>query len=232
MNIKAFQINIRRSIRQRLICARTYFPYHGVDPLVFYTPSPRRRFDPFSGVSTPFPLRTLISSRLPRRAAPIHIRITTPLIPHTGPTAFHGAGVIRGGGDGPSEFRSGLAAALTAASAAPFSIPGLRASALVIPAFSIPGSGASALVTAAFFIPGSGASALPMRALVEVFAATAADSVRQVCPTREPGQRTSRNTQASAVRSAGMVCAIAAGKSTLSPWRPERSPAFGRIIHG
>ena len=64
MNIKAFQINIRRSIRQRLICARTYFPYHGVDPLVFYTPSPRRRFDPFSGVSTPFFIDSKNSSDL------------------------------------------------------------------------------------------------------------------------------------------------------------------------
>src|SRR5215471_14530083 len=90
-----------------------------------------------------------------------------------------GAGVIRGGGDGLSELRSGLVDALTAASAAPSSIRGSGASALVTPAFSIRGSGASALVTPAFSIRGSGTSALPMRALVAVSAAAAGDSVRQ-----------------------------------------------------
>ena len=56
---------------------------------------------------------------------------TIPITTHSGPTTIHGAGVIRGGGDGLSEFSSGLADASTAASAAPSSIRGSGASALV-----------------------------------------------------------------------------------------------------
>jgi hypothetical protein len=71
------------------------------------------------------PCLPLSASRPPRRA-PTHTRITTPIITHTGPTAIYeagaGAGVIRGDGDGLSEFWSGLADALTAAFPAPSSI--------------------------------------------------------------------------------------------------------------
>jgi hypothetical protein len=78
---------------------------------------------------------------------------------------IHGDGVIRGDGDGLPQFRLALAGALPAASVAPFSAPV---------------SGASALATPGFSIPGLGSSALPMRALVAVSAAAAADSPSRV----------------------------------------------------
>jgi len=73
-----------------------------------------------------------------------------------------GIGVIRGGGDGRSEFRSDLVDALTAASGVPSSILGSSTSALVIPDFPI---------------RDSGTSALPMQALGAVSALAVADSM-------------------------------------------------------
>jgi hypothetical protein len=72
---------------------------------------------------------------------------------------IHGAGVIRGAGDG---LPLALVGALTAASVAPFSAQV---------------SDASALVTAAFSAPGSDTLALPMPALVAGSTVAAADNL-------------------------------------------------------
>ena len=73
-----------------------------------------------------------------------------------------GVGVTHGAGDGLSEFRSDLADAGTAGSAA---------------ALSVQASDASALFTLASSIRGSDASALRMRVLVAVSAAAVTDSM-------------------------------------------------------